>query len=99
MSALNHNQRSGILSAALYEDAVMLVAIIGILGHFPGDAENPQKLWDVISEGRNAASRIPLGRFNIGAFYHPNTERYGMMNRPKPWTLNSVWLSNAHMKL
>ncbi|KAI2779732.1 putative polyketide synthase [Daldinia loculata] len=80
MPSLGHNQRSSILSAAPYEDAVMPVAIIGISGRFPGDAENPQKLWDMISEGRSAASRIPPDRFNIDAFYHPSTERYGTMN-------------------
>ncbi|KAF3058249.1 Lovastatin diketide synthase LovF [Daldinia childiae] len=44
------------------------------------DAENPQKLWDMISQGRSAASRIPPDRFNIDAFYHPSTERHGTMN-------------------
>ncbi|KAI1483080.1 putative polyketide synthase [Daldinia eschscholtzii] len=80
MPSLDRNQRSSMLTAAPYEDAVMPIAIIGISGRFPGDAENPQKLWDMISEGRSAASRIPSNRFNVDSFYHPNPGRYGTMN-------------------
>ncbi|KAI1468109.1 putative polyketide synthase [Daldinia caldariorum] len=68
------------LYTAPHEDAVMPIAIIGISGRFPGDAENPQKLWDMIFEGRSAATRIPSDRFNVDSFYHPSTERFGTMN-------------------
>lgn len=65
---------------ALREDTVMPIAIVGISGRFPGDAENPQKLWDMISEGRSALCDIPPDRFNVDAFYHPHNERRGTMN-------------------
>ncbi|KAI1806786.1 putative polyketide synthase [Daldinia bambusicola] len=68
------------LYTAPYEDAVMPIAIIGVSGRFPGDAENPQKLWDMICEGKSAATRVPSDRFNVDSFYHPNTERHGTMN-------------------
>ncbi|OBT66706.1 Type I Iterative Polyketide synthase (PKS) [Pseudogymnoascus sp. 23342-1-I1] len=61
-------------------DAVMPIAIIGVGGRFPGDAENPQKLWDMIAEGRNALSDVPKDRFNVDAFYHPHNERQGSLN-------------------
>ncbi|KAM7215806.1 polyketide synthase [Rhypophila decipiens] len=58
----------------------MPVAVIGIAGRFPGDAENPKKLWDMISEGRSALSDIPADRFNVDSFYHPHNERQGTIN-------------------
>ncbi|KAI1395028.1 putative polyketide synthase [Hypoxylon fuscum] len=58
----------------------MPIAIIGISGRFPGDAENPQKLWDMVSEGRSALCDIPEDRFNVDAFYHPHNERQGTLN-------------------
>ena len=64
----------------MYDDASMPIAIIGIGGRFPGDATNPEKLWDMISKGRNALVEVPKDRFNIDAFYHPHAERHGTMN-------------------
>ncbi|KAK3358219.1 hypothetical protein B0T25DRAFT_477401 [Lasiosphaeria hispida] len=58
----------------------MPIAIVGFAGRFPGDATNPEKLWELISTGRNAWSEVPKDRFNIDAFYHPHGERQGSMN-------------------
>ncbi|TQW02595.1 polyketide synthase [Cordyceps javanica] len=67
-------------SAELDADSVMPIAIIGIAGRFPGDAENPMKLWDMIAEGRSALSSIPKDRFDIDGHYHPDNERHGSIN-------------------
>ncbi|KAK6072395.1 polyketide synthase [Seiridium cupressi] len=80
MSASEQNQWSSPAASQSSQDAVMPIAIIGISGRFPGDAENPMKLWDMVAEGRSAASSIPSNRFNSDAFYHPNTQRQGTMN-------------------
>ena len=61
-------------------DAVMPIAIIGLAGRYPGDAANPEKLWDLISKGRSAMTEVPKDRFNVDAFYHPHNERSGMLN-------------------
>jgi hypothetical protein len=66
--------------ANLGEDATMPIAVIGIGGRFPGDATNPERLWELISKGRSACSEVPKDRFNIDAFYHPHAERQGTMN-------------------
>ncbi|GJC84774.1 highly reducing polyketide synthase azaB [Colletotrichum liriopes] len=68
--------------------SVMPIAIVGIAGRFPGDAENPQKLWDMISEGRSALSEVPGDRFNVDAFYHPHNERQGTINVRKAHFMN-----------
>lgn len=65
---------------SLENDASTPIAIIGIGGRFPGDATDPEKLWDMISKGRHAMSELPKDRFNIDAFYHPHAERQGSMN-------------------
>lgn len=61
----------------------MPIAIVGLAGRFPGDAENPQKLWDMLAQGRSALSKIPADRFNVDAFYHPHNERQGTINVDK----------------
>lgn len=58
----------------------MPIAIVGIGGRFPGDAANPEKLWELLCQGRSALSEVPKDRFNIDAFYHPHAERAGTQN-------------------
>jgi acyl transferase domain-containing protein len=58
----------------------MPIAIIGLGGRFPGDASSPERLWELVSEGRSARSEVPKDRFNVDAFYHPHHERQGTLN-------------------
>ena len=58
----------------------MPIAVVGVAGRYPGDASNPERLWELLTEGRSAYSEIPKDRFNIDAFYHPQPERQGTMN-------------------
>ncbi|GAB1214119.1 hypothetical protein ATERTT37_003279 [Aspergillus terreus] len=51
------------------------IAIIGLSCKFAGDASNPEKLWDMLAEGRNAWSEVPSSRFNPKAVYHPDSEK------------------------
>lgn len=64
----------------LGQDGASPIAIIGIGGRFPGEASNPDKLWDMVCRGQSAMSEVPKDRFNIDAFYHPSAERQGTMN-------------------
>jgi hypothetical protein len=50
------------------------IAIIGSGCRFPGDANSPSKLWDLLSNPRDVSSRIGgAGRFNLDRFctYRP----------------------------
>lgn len=58
----------------------MPIAIIGVAGRYPGDAANPEKLWEMVSNGRSAMTEVPSDRFNIDSFYHPFNERSGSIN-------------------
>ncbi|KAI4170959.1 MAG: hypothetical protein LQ343_004617 [Gyalolechia ehrenbergii] len=65
---------------ATQQDATMPIAVVGMGARFPGDASNPEKLWDLMANSQSALTEIPKDRFNIDAFYHPDGERKGSMN-------------------
>lgn len=66
--------------AEKFGDSTMPVAIVGVSGRFPGDASSPDRLWELISQGRSALAEVPKERYNIDAFYHPSAERQGAQN-------------------
>ena len=53
----------------------MPIAIIGMSCRFPGDADSPEKFWELCANGRSAWSEIPENRFNKESFYHPVSEK------------------------
>lgn len=57
------------------EDGVVPIAIVGMSCRFPGGASDVEKFWELVSEGRSAWSEVPRSRFNVDAFYHPNSDR------------------------
>ncbi|KAE8380488.1 hypothetical protein BDV26DRAFT_135722 [Aspergillus bertholletiae] len=61
-------------------DPNMPIAVIGISTRFPGDANSPEALWEMISKGKSAWSKIPEDRFALDSFYHPDADRNGTMN-------------------
>lgn len=58
----------------------MPIAIIGLGCRFPGDATNGEKLWKLLVEKRSARTEVPTDRFNVDAFYHPDSDRYGTVS-------------------
>lgn len=56
------------------------IAIVGIGCRFPGGANDTKKLWDLLSEGRNAWSEVPADRFNWKSFHHPDPDVNGTLN-------------------
>lgn len=58
----------------------MPIAIIGMGCRCPGDATNPENLWDLVSEARSAWSPVPKEMYNAEAFYHPNASRHGSVS-------------------
>ncbi|KAH6641044.1 hypothetical protein F5144DRAFT_618689 [Chaetomium tenue] len=51
------------------------IAIIGLSCKFAGDAANPEKLWKMLAEGRDAWSEIPSSRFDPKGVYHPDSQK------------------------
>ncbi|KAK3300886.1 reducing type I polyketide synthase, partial [Chaetomium fimeti] len=56
------------------------LAIVGMACRFAGGITNPDKLWDLVSSGRDAWSEVPSDRFNQKAFYHPDSQRLSTMS-------------------
>lgn len=64
------------------------IAIIGAGCRFPGGASSPSKLWKVLREARDLSQDIPLDRFNIERFYHPDGSHHGTGNVKKSYFLD-----------
>ncbi|AEO63908.1 polyketide synthetase [Thermothielavioides terrestris NRRL 8126] len=48
------------------------IAVVGSGMRFPGSANSPSKLWDLLIKPRDLLQRIPESRFNVDNFYHPD---------------------------
>ena len=53
------------------------IAIIGTGCRFPGGANTPSKLWELLKEPRDLLTKVPKDRFNVDAFYHPDGTHHG----------------------
>jgi acyl transferase domain-containing protein len=62
------------------KDATMPIAVIGMSARLPGDATDPERLYKMCSEARDAWTTVPPSRFNQEAFYHPDANRNGTSN-------------------
>lgn len=58
----------------------MPIAIIGMSCRMPSEAENPEKLWEMLVNKRSACQEFPASKFNIDAHYHPDPLRAGTVS-------------------
>jgi acyl transferase domain-containing protein len=56
------------------------IAIVGLSCRLPGGADTPEKLWDIVSEGRQHWTDVPEDRYNWTAFHHPDATAPGTHN-------------------
>jgi hybrid polyketide synthase / nonribosomal peptide synthetase ACE1 len=56
------------------------IAIVGAGCRFPGNANTPSKLWDLLREPKDLLTTIPTDRFNIEGFYHQDGQYHGHGN-------------------
>lgn len=59
---------------------VMPLAIIGLSCRLPGSASSPEKLWEMLANGRNAWTPNAGDRFNMEQFYHPEIGKKGSVS-------------------
>jgi hybrid polyketide synthase/nonribosomal peptide synthetase ACE1 len=56
------------------------IAVVGSGCRFPGGADSPSKLWELLRDPRDVLSRIPPTRFDAEKFYHPDHSFPGHSN-------------------
>lgn len=56
-------------------------AIVGLACRVPG-ASSPSKLWNLLEEQRDVQKKMPVERFNVDAFYHPDGANKGTASLP-----------------
>jgi acyl transferase domain-containing protein len=56
------------------------IAIIGMSCRFPGGANDPDKLWEMVSNGRTSWTDVPEDRWRWKSFYNPHPEANGAHN-------------------
>ena len=55
------------------------IAVIGMGCRFPGGASTPEAYWELLCNGVDAISEVPLSRWDIDAYYHPDPPLPGKM--------------------
>lgn len=58
------------------------IAIIGMSCRFPNGANNPVKFWELLAQGYDGISRVPIDRWDAEVFYDPDRDAPGKMISP-----------------
>lgn len=53
------------------------IGIIGSACRFPGQADSPSKLWELLKTPKDVLSIFPSDKLSLEGFYHPNGEHHG----------------------
>ena len=65
----------------LHPDKIEPIAVIGLDLKLPQDAATPEGFFEMLKEGRSALTEVPKDRYNLDAFYHPDSDRAGTVRR------------------
>ena len=71
------------------------IAIIGMACRMPGDADSPDKLWQLLLNNGNAIRALPEGRWDPSAFFHPDRKRPGKLFTQNRGYLKDIDLFDA----
>lgn len=63
------------------------IVIVGSGCRFPGGANTPSKLWDLLRQPRDVQSKIPKDRFDVDTFFHADGKHHGRTNAPYAYML------------
>lgn len=68
------------------------IAIVGTACRFPGGADSPSKLWELLKAPHDLLKYTPADRFDSTAFYHPNSIHHGTSNCKESYFLEEdIW--------
>lgn len=64
------------------------IAIVGTGCRFPGNANTPARLWDILKKPYDLLSKIPDDRFSGNGFFNKNSDYHGNSNVQQSYFLN-----------
>lgn len=56
------------------------IAVVGLACRFPGGADDPDRFWELLRDGRDAIIEVPADRWDARAWYDPNPDAPGRMS-------------------
>jgi len=71
------------------------IAVVGIGCRFPGDVSNTTAYWRLLSDGRDAITEVPASRWDLDAYYDPDSDKPGKTNSRWGGFLSNVDLFDA----
>ncbi|WP_394845473.1 phosphopantetheine-binding protein [Pendulispora brunnea] len=63
--------------ATLLGQAPSAIAIVGTACRFPGGADDEERFWTLLREGRDGISEVPRERWDVDAYYDPDPQALG----------------------
>lgn len=55
------------------------IAVVGVACRFPGNANSPEALWEMLKSGKDGIVEVPSERWDADAFYDPDPDVPGKM--------------------
>ena len=67
------------------------IAIVGAACRFPGKADTPERLWEVLIRGEDAVTELPESRFSLERFFSRAEKQAGFSYTRAAGVLENIW--------